>query len=168
MWANWSRLLLVYLESGHTAGVGALGPAVQRLRAALPETALTLWTLAENEGEARRLPAIKRLLLSETEEAVGLVATVGKGGFDAALIFSEPGGSPYVAAYCCYLAGIPVRIGQSVEFGGSVLSHCVVPAFPPLPATQHHLHLLAAVGLATARDGRRQEEVYAPEKGADK
>ena len=47
--------------------------------------------------------------------------------FDAAIILTQSGQSPYAAAYLCYLAGIPIRVGQSCEFGGSVLSH-VLPA----------------------------------------
>jgi hypothetical protein len=43
--------------------------------------------------------------------------------FDASIIFTSFSQSPYPPAYACYLAGIPVRIGQSKEFGGSVLSH---------------------------------------------
>lgn len=47
--------------------------------------------------------------------------------FDAALILTVPGQSPYTLGYLCYLAGIPVRVGRSLEFGGQVLTHCWEP-----------------------------------------
>jgi hypothetical protein len=43
--------------------------------------------------------------------------------FDVAVILTPPGQSPYTLGYLCYLAGIPIRIGHSQEFGGQVLSH---------------------------------------------
>lgn len=49
--------------------------------------------------------------------------------FDAALILTQAGQSPYTLAYICYLAGIPIRIGASEEFGGGVLSHAVADVF---------------------------------------
>ncbi|NJL22052.1 MAG: hypothetical protein HC895_16540 [Leptolyngbyaceae cyanobacterium SM1_3_5] len=49
------------------------------------------------------------------------------GGFDGAIVLTAPMQSPYPAAYRCYLAGIPIRVGQSIEFGGGVLSHCIEP-----------------------------------------
>ena len=51
-------------------------------------------------------------------------------------------------AYAAYLAGVPVRVGVSKEFGGSVLSHWL-----RAPADEQHqsdraLALLASVGVA--------------------
>ncbi|MGB3296545.1 MAG: hypothetical protein WBB01_26465 [Phormidesmis sp.] len=66
---------------------------------------------------------------SDAEEIRRAIATLHSGRFDAAIIFTAAGQSPYRAAYLCYLAGIPLRISQSCEFGGGVLSHCFVP--PP-------------------------------------
>lgn len=47
--------------------------------------------------------------------------------FDVAVILTAVGQSPYLLGYLCYLAGIPVRIGRSREFGGQVLTHCLSP-----------------------------------------
>lgn len=68
--------------------------------------------------------------------------------FDAALICTAPSQSPYPIAYLCYLAGIPIRIGQSPEFGGQILSHCLPPTDPASsnPASpNHHHHLLQSL-----------------------
>lgn len=67
-------------------------------------------------------------------------------GFEAAIVLTVPKQSPYPAAYRCYLAGIPIRVGQSIEFGGGVLSHCVEPIETDDPIV-HHLHLLRSIGL---------------------
>jgi hypothetical protein len=45
----------------------------------------------------------------------------------AAIILTAPGQSPYTLGYLCYLAGIPLRLGNSQEFGGQVLTH----SWPP-------------------------------------
>ncbi|MBE9159300.1 hypothetical protein IQ265_21055 [Nodosilinea sp. LEGE 06152] len=70
------------------------------------------------------------LLLSQTSAPVDwqrAIAWLRQQQFDAAVIFTAPGQSPYTLGYLCYLAGIPIRIGQSCEFGGQVLSHCSPP-----------------------------------------
>lgn len=67
-------------------------------------------------------------------------------GFEAAIVLTAPRQSPYPVAYRCYLAGIPIRIGQSIEFGGGVLSHCISPIETD-DITAHHLHLLRSIGL---------------------
>lgn len=64
---------------------------------------------------------------------------------DAAVILCERGRSPYTWAYRCYLAGVPIRVGQSLEFGGQVLSHCIAP--PDDTVADPHLYLLQTCGL---------------------
>ncbi len=67
--------------------------------------------------------------------------------FDAAFIFTSFSQSPWPPAYACYLAGIPIRAGESKEFGGSILSL----AAPSLPDSAHqvdrNLHLLRCAGI---------------------
>lgn len=46
-------------------------------------------------------------------------------GYDAAVVLGAPGEAPWGAAYLLYLAGVPVRVGRSAEFGGSLLSRCL-------------------------------------------
>lgn len=64
-------------------------------------------------------------------------------GFDAALLLLEPGQSPHGLGYLLYLAGVPVRVGRSGEFGGSALSTC-------LPADASDADLVAALDAAQA------------------
>jgi ADP-heptose:LPS heptosyltransferase len=154
MFEAWSAIRRLLLAYPHATGVAALRPAIRALRRALPLAYLTLWTPAKNEAAARRLSEVDALIIGPAaqRDANLVLAQAGQDAFDAAIIFSLPGASPYAAAYACYLAGIPVRLGQSVEFGGSVLSHRVAPPSPSLPPASHFLHLLAATGLEAVKE----------------
>ncbi|NJL32891.1 MAG: hypothetical protein HC893_02345 [Chloroflexaceae bacterium] len=66
--------------------------------------------------------------------------------FDIALILTGAGRSPYALAYLCYLAGIPVRVGLSAEFGGGVLSIWQKPPINTQPS-QRFIPLLHTLGL---------------------
>ena len=55
--------------------------------------------------------------------------------FDAAIIFTSFTQSPHPPAYVCYLAGVPLRIAQSKEFGGGLLTQWV----RPLPDDAHQV-----------------------------
>jgi len=72
----------------------------------------------------------------------GAIAWIRQNHFDAALIFTAPSQSPYTLGYLCFLAGVPVRVGQSCEFGGQVLSHCL--AVPE--EGDRHLALVESMG----------------------
>ncbi|MGL4621256.1 hypothetical protein [Chroococcidiopsis sp.] len=51
-----------------------------------------------------------------------LVENLNQFGFEAAIILTNNNESPYPFAYLAYLAEIPIRVGRSREFGGSVIS----------------------------------------------
>ncbi|WP_088893655.1 hypothetical protein [Leptolyngbya ohadii] len=81
------------------------------------------------------------------DQANRLIEVLKGRSFDAAIVFTLPGQSPYLIAYCCYLSGISIRVGQSCEFGGGVLSHCVKPPVDPVDVLESQLHLLRSIGL---------------------
>jgi hypothetical protein len=56
---------------------------------------------------------------------LGAVDWLRQKRFTAAVILTGAGQSPYTLGYLCYLAGIPIRVGRSREFGGQVLTHCL-------------------------------------------
>jgi len=70
-----------------------------------------------------------------------LVAELRSLSCDVAVILTPVGQSPYSAAYLCYLAGIPIRIGCSLEFGGGVLTRWV-KTLPEKEPVDRHLSLL--------------------------
>ena len=135
------HLLIACLEGADR--LCELEPALQVLRLGLPGAHLALLAPATAPGAA--LPQAGEILKWPASlDDAGLLSLVGelrRRRFDAAVILSRPGTSPYLAAYTCYLAGVPLRLGQSCEFGGAVLSH----RFPPLagrgPARAEYLAL---------------------------
>jgi hypothetical protein len=76
---------------------------------------------------------------------------------NAAIFLMPKGRSPYVWAYRCYLAGVPIRMGLSQEFGGQVLSHEIAP---PDSGVDPHLYLLQASGWISA-DVAAQNQIEA-------
>lgn len=71
---------------------------------------------------------LARLLSPHGDVPVNWLGTVDwlrQQRFAAAIILTAPGQSPYTLGYLCYLAGIPIRVGRSREFGGQVLTHCL-------------------------------------------
>jgi hypothetical protein len=84
--------------------------------------------------------------LSPFESYLQLIDQIKIYSFEAAVVLTPPAQSPFSLAYLCYLANIPIRLGQSLEFGGGVLSYCVQPLPDPCSITQYNLHLLQAAG----------------------
>ncbi len=110
-------------------------PALQQLRQLLPDATITLMVSPATKELGLQIPWVDGTLVYEGADSnfrnpeceLALIAKIRQFSFDASVIFTNPWESPYTLAYICYLAGIPVRIGQSQEFGGGVLSHWVKP-----------------------------------------
>ncbi|HEX7082336.1 MAG TPA: hypothetical protein VF329_15110 [Gammaproteobacteria bacterium] len=167
---------LVAAFAGTSNGAKAVVPALRRLRAALPRAKLLLlWpaevepppgacTLADRRIDYRspepprsgRTGGPREGDLSDLTAASGLdaaIAALAAHSAYQAIVFTESGAAPYAAAYVCYLAGIPERVGLTAEFGGAVLSRAVPP---PAGTAEHerHLFLLDALGFGGALHGR--------------
>ena len=89
---------------------------------------------SSSNSQAGQLPWVDEVLVydgtlftSNAERELALIETLSRRAFDAAFIFTDDQESPYPLAYICYLAGIPIRLGRSQEFGGSVLSPAIAP-----------------------------------------
>jgi len=147
------RLLAVCIEESGT--LRDLEPALQLLRQGLPGAWLALLAPCDSgaAGQAEAgcaalaaaLPQAHEILPypgdRDAQALLDLVAEVRRRHPDAALIFTRAQASPYLAAYVCYLAGVPVRLGQSSEFGGGVLSHRFPPSPPGSPPAAQFLAL---------------------------
>lgn len=158
-WQQVRRLLVVV--SDVEIEITPLKLALQRIRAALMDAEITLLISAY-------LPDEKSICFPFEEEMGGsvnrvipyatnwqnparekeLVEKLKQFGFNAAIVFTGNVKSPYPFAYLAYLAGIPIRIGRSREFGGSVLSHTIKPLDDLLNGNPY-LHLLDSVGFPT-------------------
>ncbi len=170
-WQYVRRLLVVQL--GGLQHMVLLGPALRALRAALPGARMTLLAAPDAGGVVAMLPWADDLLTHDAvwrvagvnlppnvEQEVDLIEQLDVRQFDAAVVFTGSRQSPYPAAYVCYLSGIPLRIAQSLESGGGLLTNWV----RPLPDNVHHidrnLFLLESSGLPVA--GRHPELHLAP------
>ncbi len=155
------RVLAVRLDN--IGDIIMLTPALRALRQAFPEARLTLMASPAGSQVAPLLPWIDEVMTyrSVWQDAswampldplreVALVQDLHRREFDAAFIFTSFSQSPDPPAYACYLAGIPVRVGQSKEFGGSVLSQWVKPLPDDTHQVDRNLHLLKSAGLELA------------------
>lgn len=156
-WQTVQHLLIWRL--GNEA-IDALEPALCALRQNLPTVQMTLLTVI-SQSACSSLDKLYQLqftsLNPSTDKVIhaqtflslqDIIETLRLSFFDAAIIFTASFQSPYAAGYLCYLAGIPIRIGQSREFGGGVLSYGVTPPLDLVSEANYHLHLLEAIGFS--------------------
>jgi lipopolysaccharide heptosyltransferase II len=175
---NLQRVLVIRLDS--VGDVVLMGPALRTLRGVLPEARITLLTSPAGSQAAPLLPWIDNVIISEAlwqdpqgrgrfnpERELGLIDEITEGNFDAALIFTGYLQSPLPAAYACYLAGIPHRLGFSRSMSGGVLSFIPSPPAEELHQVDRNLALLEAMGVPV---GTRNLELQVPtqvQKNAD-
>jgi ADP-heptose:LPS heptosyltransferase len=140
-WQNIQKVLVMQLGQNLAQTV----PTLQKLRQLLPDATITLIASPCIEQESFRLPWINEVFVYEgfdkkfvdVECELHLISKLRQYAFDAAIICTNPGESPYPLAYICYLAGIPIRIGHSEEFGGGVLSQWIkLTSKEPQPVLQ--------------------------------
>lgn len=131
--------------AGDSSDMGDCLTALRTIRAALPETRLTL--LARPDAATGLAWAeiadefIPDPLGSGAETDRRLIEELRARKYGAAIIFTPPRRSPYRLAYLAYLAGIPVRAGQSLEWAGSILTHWVRPGPGTLDGERAAWHL---------------------------
>ena len=155
-WSSVGKILVMRLDN--IGDVLMLSPALRAIKAALPESRLTLMASPSGSQAAELLPWVDDVLavrslwqdLGKLEFDPGrewdLIRTVGDRGFDAAIVFTSFSQTPYAAGYLCYLAGIPLRVGQSNEWGGSVFTTEVKSAPDQIHQVERNLRLVEAVG----------------------
>lgn len=160
-WRNVRRILAMRLDN--LGDVIMTGPALRAVKETLPGAHLTLMVSHGGAAAAHLLPWVDRVLPwrslwqdmgdlpFDPSREIGLIQTLQALRFDAAIIFTSFSQSPHVAAYACYLAGIPLRLGEPKDFGGAVLSD--VPPSPTAFAAhqvERNLRLVEAAGFHTA------------------
>jgi ADP-heptose:LPS heptosyltransferase len=107
---------------------------LRRVRASLPNAAVVLlasgsfdrWLGAHTSLVDEVLPA-DALSTLDPDALAALIDRVAGARLDAALVFTAAGESAFEAAYLAYLAGVPLRAGLGLEFGGTVLAPCIQP-----------------------------------------
>lgn len=150
-WQSICHLLLCWLDE--TADVQVLVQLLHQLDQALPHIKITVLMSSSNIQLSNiqlnniQLNNIQTIINPQWNNYSQLVETLSSHTFDAAVLLTAPGQSPFSIGYLCYLAAIPIRIGQSQEFGGGVLSHCITPLVELIEPIDYHLHLLRSSGL---------------------
>ncbi|GAB1541732.1 hypothetical protein NUACC21_44040 [Scytonema sp. NUACC21] len=127
-WQNVQNLLVI--RGGSSRNPAPIVPTLQQLRESLPSSSITLMVSSHTSELDSHLPWVDEVFVYEglgtkftdAERELALISKLCQCAFDAAVICTAPGESPYPLAYICYLAEIPIRIGHSQEFGGGVLS----------------------------------------------
>lgn len=170
-WQAVRRVLAV--RTGTAADVILLGPALRMLKAALSEAHVTLLTSPAGQDAAGLLPWVDRALVHQAvwdgeaaaapvdiEQQLDLVELLEAEHCDAAVIFTSAAQSPWPAAYAAYLARVPLRLGQSKEAGGALLTHWARPLPDDAHEVDRNLYLLETAGLPVAG---RQLELRVPD-----
>lgn len=171
---NLTRILVVRLDN--IGDVIMLSPALRALRRAFPKARITLMVSRAGAVAAGLLPEVDEVFVHRAlwQDVRGemplkpareqeLVEEIGRRQFDAAFIFTSFSQSPFPAAYVCYLAGIPLRIAQSREFGGGLLTHGVRPLVDSTHQVDRNLHLLKESGVPVGGAGATALRVFIPQ-----
>lgn len=156
------RILVVRLDN--LGDVVLVSPALRALRARYPDAHLALLASATGARMAPLLPwvdevfvldALWQQLSPDGADWYGDITAISRlrqARFDAAFIFTSWAQSPLPAAYFCHLAGIPVRVGESKEFGGATLTTAAEPGPDEEHQALRNLRLLAAAGIPAQGD----------------
>ncbi|GAC1350069.1 MAG: glycosyltransferase family 9 protein [Ktedonobacteraceae bacterium] len=156
-WLEAKNILAVRLDN--IGDVIMLGPALRAVKETLPHAQVTLLASPAGATAVPLLPWIDevmtwrvvwqdvggRIAFDPARERELIVVLTGR-RFDAALIFTSFSQTPHAAGYVCYLAGIPLRAGESKEFGGSTLTTELRGATDELHQVERNLRLVEQVG----------------------
>jgi lipopolysaccharide heptosyltransferase II len=147
------RLLVIRLDN--IGDVVLLSPALRNLRRRFPEAEITLMASPAGGQVAPLLPWIDNVftwraiwqdvagsLSHDPQRERTLIENLRARNYQAAFIFTSFSQSPLPPAYACYLAGIPVRVGYSKEFGGGLLSYSGQPPADEIHQADLNLALL--------------------------
>ena len=157
-WLAARNLLAVRLDNA--GDVVMLGPALRAIKSTSPECQITLLASPAGAKAAPLLPWIDSVLVwrsiwqdlgqlpFDPARENELIQLIAERAFDAAVIFSSFSQTPHVAAYVCYLAGIPLRAGESKEFGGATLSTELRGTPDATHQVDRNLHLVRALGFS--------------------
>jgi ADP-heptose:LPS heptosyltransferase len=157
-WAKVRRLLVMRLDN--IGDVMMTGPVLRALKENLPDVSVTLMASPGGKEAASLLPWVDEVfawrvlwqdlgrLSFDPAREWELIETLRRGSYDAAIILTSFKQTPHPAGYACYLAGIPLRLGESKEWGGGVLTDEASPAPDELHQVERNLHLIEHAGFA--------------------
>jgi ADP-heptose:LPS heptosyltransferase len=162
-WLEAKNILAVRLDN--IGDMVMLGPALRAVKETSPRARLIVLATPGGASAAPLLPWIDDVLTwrpiwqdlghlpFEPARERQLVDTLAERQFDAALIFTSFSQTPHAAGYVCDLAGIPLRAGESKEFGGRCLTTELKSAPDDLHQVERNLRLVESLGFG-GRDRR--------------
>ncbi len=171
-WLDAQNILAIRLDN--IGDVIMLGPALRAVKETSLDARLTLLASPAGATAVSLLPWIDDVIVYrapwqdigghvtfDPERELQLIHMLSKHKFDAALIFTSFSQTPHVPGYVCYLAGIPLRAGESKEFGGGSLTTELRNAPDELHQVERNLRLVEHLGFI-AKD--RQLKIDIPEE----
>jgi ADP-heptose:LPS heptosyltransferase len=163
-WLAARKILAVRMDN--IGDVIMLGPALRAVKETLSQAHLTLLSSPIGATAVPLLPWIDDVIVWRASwQDVGgripfnpayeleLINLLSAQKFDAALVFTSFSQTPHVPGYVCYLAGIPLRAGESKEFGGNTLTTELRGAPDELHQVERNLRLVEHLGFV-ARERR--------------
>jgi ADP-heptose:LPS heptosyltransferase len=169
-----AELKQVLVMQPETVGeVVMLSPALRALKESLPSAETTLITSAAGSQVAPLVPWIDKVMvypdawrginessLLNLRKDMAFLERMRSQGFSLAMIFTGLSQSPFPAAYACYLAGIPYRVGLTSDQNGSVFSHFLPPPAEDCHQVDRNLKLLEVLDIY---DSNNRLELRIPE-----
>lgn len=155
-WSNVRNILVMRLDN--IGDVIMTSPALRVMKENLPACHLTLMASPSGAQAASLLPWVDEVFpwqalwqdLGSLDFAPKrewqLIQKLRDRRFDAAVIFTSFSQSPHPPAFVCYLAGIPLRLGESKQQGNGVLTTEVPAAPDEIHQVERNLRLVEAIG----------------------
>src|SRR3712207_868425 len=160
-WQAARRILAVRLDN--LGDVLVTTPALHAIRESLPEATITLLASRVGAQVGRLNPDVDAVVVYEapwmdpwqqlaqdSAREQQMIARLGAGQFDGAIIFTSYHQSPLPAAYLCYLADIPLRLAASVAGPGSLLTTRHRHPATLVHEVERGLALVGAAGFSTS------------------
>jgi ADP-heptose:LPS heptosyltransferase len=154
---------VLVMQLGDTSAMVMLSPALRTLRHALPDAELTLMTSSAASRLTPLLPWVDNVIVDHAiglngsshrsinpRDDIAFVENLSRHNFSIVFIFTSVAQSAVRAAYACYLAGIPYRVGFASGMSGSVLSHWSLPPAGEVHQVDRNINLLKAFGISGA------------------
>lgn len=162
-WRAARRVLAVRLDN--LGDLLVTSPALRALKESLPHAELTVLAGPGGAEVACLNPFVDRVMVYEAPwvdpwqrlahdpaRERRMIAALRARRFDAAVIFTSFRQSPLPAAYLCYLASIPLRLGATFDGAGSLLTTRHKHVERLVHEVERNLELVGVVGLAASAD----------------
>lgn len=156
-WVDAHNILAIRLDN--IGDVIMLGPALRAIKETSTEARVTLLASPSGATAVPLLPWIDDVIVYrapwqdigghvsfDPERELHFIQLLSEHKFDAALIFTSFSQTPHVPGYACYLAGIPLRAGESKEFSGGILTNELRSAPDELHQVERNLRLVEHLG----------------------